>query len=206
MQVREVTGRSVTATARRAQIVAATIETIAELGYGQASFARIAERAELSSTRLISYHFSGKDELMRAVIADVSTEIRAFMSERLRDLPDQRSALLTYIRSRVEFIAARRTQMDALMSIFLEFRGTDDERSYDSASERRTLSYVQDILEAGQRSGEFRKFDTFVMASTIERAIDGLPFLLRTAPDLDLSSYAAELTTLFDLATTGSTP
>ena len=32
-------------TARRAQIVAAAIDTIAELGYGQASLARIAERA-----------------------------------------------------------------------------------------------------------------------------------------------------------------
>lgn len=33
---------------------------IAELGYAQASFARIAGRAGLSSTRLISYHFAGK--------------------------------------------------------------------------------------------------------------------------------------------------
>ena len=201
MRVREAAGRSVTATARRAQIMAATIETIAELGYRQASFARIAERAEISSTRLISYHFSGKEELMRAVIAEVSTEVRAFMSERLRDLPDERSALLTYIRSRVELVAARRMQMDALMSIFLESRGADGERSSDSATERRTLSRVQDILEAGQRSGEFRTFDSFVMASTIERSVDGLPFLLRTTPDLDLSSYAAELTILFDLAT-----
>jgi AcrR family transcriptional regulator len=35
--------RTFTETARRAQIVAAAIETIAELGYGQASLARIAE-------------------------------------------------------------------------------------------------------------------------------------------------------------------
>ncbi|TDD47082.1 TetR family transcriptional regulator [Nonomuraea terrae] len=52
---------SVTNSARRAQIVGATIATIAELGYHQASFARIAERANLSSTRLISYHFDHKD-------------------------------------------------------------------------------------------------------------------------------------------------
>jgi hypothetical protein len=36
----ETRDRSLAATARRAQIIAATIETIAELGYGQASFAR----------------------------------------------------------------------------------------------------------------------------------------------------------------------
>ncbi|MEP7024912.1 MAG: TetR family transcriptional regulator, partial [Actinomycetota bacterium] len=50
--------RSVTAMARRSQIVTATIDVIAEVGFGQASFARIAERAGLSSTRLISYHFA----------------------------------------------------------------------------------------------------------------------------------------------------
>ncbi|MDQ6657199.1 MAG: TetR family transcriptional regulator, partial [Actinomycetota bacterium] len=43
--------RSVTANARRSQIVAATIEVIAEVGYSQASFARISKRAGLSSTR-----------------------------------------------------------------------------------------------------------------------------------------------------------
>ena len=189
------------ATARRAQIVAATIETIAELGYAQASFARIAERAQLSSTRLISYHFAGKEELISAVVEDIYGGIRAFMEERMRDLPDARTALLTYIRSRVEYVAGHRTQMAALMSVFLDHRSTEGERRSGSGTERRALREIQDILESGQRSGLFREFDTFVMASTVRRAIDGLPFLLRTEPDLDLGAYAAELTTLFDLAT-----
>jgi AcrR family transcriptional regulator len=40
--------RTFTETARRAQIMAAAIDTIAELGYGQASLARIAEAAGTS--------------------------------------------------------------------------------------------------------------------------------------------------------------
>ena len=67
--------RSVTATARRAQIVAATVAVIAEEGYAQASFARIAQRAGLSGTRLISYHFAGKADLVAAVVEDVVTSI-----------------------------------------------------------------------------------------------------------------------------------
>jgi len=66
---------SVTGIARRSQIVAAMIDVIAELGFGQASFARIAERAGVSSTRLISYHFAGKDELITAVAEDVIASI-----------------------------------------------------------------------------------------------------------------------------------
>lgn len=194
-------GVLMTASVRRAQIVAATIDTISELGYGRTSFARIAARAKLSSTRLISYHFASKDELMRAVVEDISTEIRSFMAGRLQGLPDSRSTLLAYIRGRVEYTAIHHRRMDALMSIYLEFGGPAEQSDDDSATEQRTLGYVQDILEAGQRSGEFRVFDPFVMAATIQRSVDSLPFLLRTAPDLDLGSYAEELTGLFDRAT-----
>ena len=39
------------------------------------------------------------------------------------------------------------------------------------------------------------------MAAVIQRAIDGVPFLLETHPGLDLGAYAAELVTTFELAT-----
>ena len=43
-------------TARRAQIVASAIDTIAEAGYAQASFARIAERGLLIVRRDVDHH------------------------------------------------------------------------------------------------------------------------------------------------------
>jgi AcrR family transcriptional regulator len=196
-----VDGRSVTGQARRAQIVAATIETIAEHGFPQASFARIAERAGLSSTRLISYHFAGKDDLIRAVVADGYRAMGEFMARRMADQPDARSRLRAYLTGVVEFIATHPAQMRALMAIFLEFHPADGPGSYDSGTERGVLGHLEEILRAGQRAGEFRAFDTFVMASTVQRAVDGLPFLLRTRPDLDLAAYADELVTLFDRAT-----
>ena len=67
-----------------AQIVTAAIDTIAELGYGNASFARIAKRAGISSTRLISYHFDDKAELVRAVVSAVLAEAADYMGKRLR--------------------------------------------------------------------------------------------------------------------------
>ena len=60
-------------TARRAQIVAAAIDTIAEEGYPGASFARIAERLGISRG-LISYHFAGKDDLIKQVIHEAAEE------------------------------------------------------------------------------------------------------------------------------------
>src|SRR5882757_8394362 len=68
MRARREGDRTFTENARRAQIVRAAIETIGELGYRATALARIAERAGLSSTGMISYHFRGKDDLMHAVM------------------------------------------------------------------------------------------------------------------------------------------
>jgi hypothetical protein len=56
-------------------------------------------------------------------------------------------------------------------------------------------------LRAGQRSGEFRRFNTRVMALAILQAIDGVPPLLAREPDLDLELHGKELATSFAFAT-----
>lgn len=48
---------------RREQMMDATIETLNEIGYKKVSLSKIAKRAGIS-TGLISYHFSGKDDLI----------------------------------------------------------------------------------------------------------------------------------------------
>ncbi len=188
--------RTFTENARRAQIVAAAIATIAEVGYTRASFAQIAKRAGLSSTGLISYHFAGKNELMDEVVAEVYTAVSRFMHERMQSQTSAEGALRTYIEANVEFIGAHRTQMKALFDIFM-----NGGVAYDTADEQRAVSPIEEILLQGQESGEFREFDAKVMATVVQRAVDGLPFLMASVPDLDLDGYAREVATLFDLAT-----
>lgn len=188
--------RTFTEQARRSQIVSAAISTIAEAGYSNASFAQIAKRAGLSSTGLISYHFGGKDELIREVVRTVLTDIGGFMAGRLRAPGSAAEALRAYIEGNVEFIGAHREQMKALSGIFLGggFR-------YDAGSEAAAVSPLEGILRAGQESGEFRGFDPTVMATLVQRAVDGLPFLLDMRPGLDVAAYGREVVTAFDLAT-----
>src|SRR5579863_3120226 len=69
-------------TARRQQIVAAAIDTIAEVGFAQASLARIAERIGISKG-VISYHFAGKDDLIRQVAIEIVEAARAYIIPRL---------------------------------------------------------------------------------------------------------------------------
>ncbi len=193
--------RTFTENARRAQIVEAAIQTIAELGYGRASFAQIAKRAGLSSTGLISYHFANKDEVITQVVSEAHAALGQFVGQRVQAQTTAAGMLRAYITAVVDFIAAHGVQMQALLQIFLNFRPTSGGGSYNATTEQMVVSEVENILRHGQDGGEFRQFDARVMAVTIQRAVDGLPFLLETYPDTDLGAYARELVMLFDLAT-----
>jgi AcrR family transcriptional regulator len=188
--------RTFTEAARRAQIVAAAIETLAEVGYARASFAQIARRAGLSSTGLISYHFAAKSELIGEVIQHVVGEMGQFMAGQLGGVSRPRDALRAYIEGNCRFIAEHPAQMKALLEIFVS-GGFD----YGPDDERQVVSPLEGILRAGQEAGEFRPFDVPVMATLIQRSVDGLPFLLEVRPDQDIAAYAREVVTAFDLAT-----
>ncbi|MFF3174199.1 TetR/AcrR family transcriptional regulator [Streptomyces sp. NPDC057900] len=105
------------------------METIAELGYAQATFARIAERAGLSSTRLISYHFAGKSELIAALVDEAYADITRHMTEHTRAATGPREALHAYIRALVGYIAEHPKRMRTLTSVFLDHRAEDGGRS-----------------------------------------------------------------------------
>ncbi|HKR70439.1 MAG TPA: TetR family transcriptional regulator [Streptosporangiaceae bacterium] len=192
--------RTFTETARRAQIVEAAIATICELGYRNASFAQIAKRAGLSSTGLISYHFGTRDELIELVVHEIVASIGSHMMQRLAGVTSAAAALRTYIEGNVQFIGANRQQMKALLEIFLN-GGFD----YGPESDQAVTAPIEQILRDGQRNGEFRDFDPKVMATLVQRAVDGLPFLLAAEPDLDVQAYGAEVATVFELATTRTT-
>jgi AcrR family transcriptional regulator len=196
-QARPRTGtRTFTEIARRAQIVRATIDTIAELGYQNASFAQIAKRAGLSSTGLISYHFGSRDELIGQVVSEIVSAIAMHMTQRMAPASSPTEALRIYIEGNVEFIGAHRTEMKALLEIVM-----GGGLHYDAATERTVVSSIEDILRRGQQSGEFRSFAPKVMATLIQRAVDGLPFLLAADAELDVEAYGAETATAFYLAT-----
>jgi hypothetical protein len=52
-----------------------------------------------------------------------------------------------------------------------------------------------------EETGEFRDFDVTVMATSIQRAVEGPTFLMGGEPQLDRDAYARELVTLFTPAT-----
>jgi hypothetical protein len=87
------------------------------------------------------------------------------------------------------------------MEIALNFRTADGKLRYGGATEEWILAPLEALLRQGQEEGDFRPFDARVMAVTIRRAIDALPSLFTSIPDLDVEAYGQELVTLFDRAT-----
>jgi TetR/AcrR family fatty acid metabolism transcriptional regulator len=195
--------RTFTEQGRRAQIVAAAIETIAELGYGQASFARIAERAGLSSTRLISYHFDGKAELIEQVVTEVYTAAGASMAPAVAAASTATEQLRAYLRSSVEFMRTHPLHLVAISEILRNHRDPDGALHFfgETGGEDAVLAPVRDMLTAGQQAGEFRAFSVPHMAWTLRAAIDDVGFRFAADPGLDLDRCAAELTDLFAAAT-----
>ncbi|HEV7708530.1 MAG TPA: TetR/AcrR family transcriptional regulator [Asanoa sp.] len=183
--------------ARRAQIVTAAIDTIAELGYGNASFARIAKRAGISSTRLISYHFDDKAELVRAVVGAVLAEAADYMGKRLRAGGTRAELLATYIESNLEFIAEHPTAIRAVNEIAANARADDGTSLVRLEDVDNPVSRLATLFREGQDAGDFRPFDANVMAVTLRAAIDAAA----ARPDLDPHAYAAELVALFCRAT-----
>jgi AcrR family transcriptional regulator len=196
----EQTKRSFIEIARRAQIIACAIETIATLGYAQASLAQIASRAGISKG-VISYHFAGKDELITQIVTDIYTKGGEYMLPRILAETTPDSMLRAYIESNVEFIGNHRLEMVALSEIFLNFRAADGTLRFDAKAEEPILNPLEDLLRRGREEGAFREFAPRPMAMTIRRAIDAIPPQLMADPSLDVAAYARELVTLFDRAT-----
>jgi TetR/AcrR family transcriptional regulator, fatty acid metabolism regulator protein len=186
--------------ARRAQIVGCAVDAIAELGYGQASMARIAERAGISKS-VISYHFGSKDELVQQVVTDLYAEGAAYMAPPVEAETSAAGKLRVYIASNIEFIGSRPRHVLAVAKLQLEYHDPVSGVPWGEHLREAAVDDVERILRRGQRKREFRDFSPHMVALAIRAAIDEVAAQMVLHPGFDLRSCTDELVTLFDLAT-----
>ncbi|GGG17958.1 TetR family transcriptional regulator [Rhodococcoides trifolii] len=175
-------------------MVDAYIRLVAAEGYDAATFARLAAEAGLSSTRLISYHFDGKDDVVGAAVGEIYERIGAYFSDAgpLHDLAG-------YIRSAIGLNVALAAEVRALTTTFIRHRFPAEQPVYSGAQEDGAIGRVADIVREGQRVGTVRAdLDPLVVATTVQRSVDALPFTLQSDPELDLDHWAEQLISLFE--------
>jgi AcrR family transcriptional regulator len=185
--------RTLTEQARRAQITAAAIEVIARDGVAQASFKVIARQAGLSSTGLISYHFTGKQELIDEVGREILARFTEFVLARTDGVEEPTAVLRAFIEANVEFLRTHRSHASTLVRIKNDLAAAELARSDQAA--------LADVLREGQRTGVLRDFDPQYMAVFILSIRDGLIRQLDLDPELDFDLATREFTMLVDLAT-----
>jgi AcrR family transcriptional regulator len=185
--------RQAATAARKDQIIRAAIALLAEGGYQATTFDAICKKAELSSKRLITYHFSGKDELFAAIADKIAGDGETYMRPALDAATGAREVLTALIRANVAFIADHPDEVRAVRQITLN--GSDVWETHHLESLKRVAAFFAD----GQRTGAFRPFVPEVMAMTLRAAIDNVytPLSAGIAPDV----CANELIDLFDRAT-----
>ena len=197
VQVNVEVRRSTASRVRREQIIDATVGTLAEVGFARCSFVEIMKRAGLSSTRLISYHFESRDELMAQVAFRVVEQLGTVVEVAVRAAESPGDAVRAYVEANLGYMDTHRAQMTALTE--LVFTGGLKVSPEQGSS---GVDALTAIIADACSSGQFRDVDPYVAATIVQRSVEGAALLLRDDPKIDLAGHAAELVRFFDAALT----
>ncbi|BDH57356.1 TetR/AcrR family transcriptional regulator [Tsukamurella sp. PLM1] len=187
--------------ARREQIVGCAIETIAELGYPQASVRKIADRAGVAMS-VVLYHFGDKNSLIEAVFSECYRTLIATMLPAVQAAPSASAKLEAHIRAHLGYLRTHRAHQIAITEIGTGFRGKNGERAWDLAVDpahaaARAEVELDVILRAGIDGGEFRPVNPASLASAIRGAIGAAILGGLADPGFDLDGYADDLVDAF---------
>lgn len=183
--------RSFIEEARRAQIVAAAAETVAEVGYARASLARIAERAGISKS-VISYHFDGKDDLLAQVAGEFFEQAWEHMAPRIEAADTAAGKVAAWISGELEYFAAHRGRFLAMSEVVMNHRAPDGSRPF-AGDEAEEIDGMVEILAAGQAAGELRDFDVREVAVIVIRCVEGVVGAWVVDGQVDLPAQATVL-------------
>lgn len=180
--------------ARRRQIIDAAVTTLARDGFGNTSLAAIARTAGISKG-VISYHFSGKEELMEECV----TAIYAGVAERVARRLEGRDPL-DLVRAHILAVARdgreHREELVAAREIVTHLRRADGTLRYGTADNEQLYQALEWMYAEAEKAGRARRFDHRVMAVTVQAALDSMFTYWLDHPETDLVGYAESLADL----------
>lgn len=188
----EPTKLSRTRRARREDIVAAAITVINSDGLAAASVDHIAVEAETSKSTVL-YHFGSKRAILEAVVRSLFQRGAEYMTARVVSAQGRRAQLEAYLDSNLRFIADNTAHVIAVHRVMDAGVQPDDLPD--------AVSPLQDLLAAGQETGEFGDIDPLVTALCIRAVIDSASFYLTGLPSPEIERSIKEVVRLFDRAT-----
>lgn len=178
--------------ATRAAIIAATVELIAEVGWGHITLRGVAARAGVRHG-VVGYHFRGKDDLLRQATV---TATRHVLAEPLA-LARQARSIHELYRGTVAWYSSGGLA-DPSVALLLEIlrQGVRDPalREPIAAEMRAFRGALADLIGKGQRDDEVTaRVRAGDVATLIAALLDGLLLHAIFDPDLDLQGTADAL-------------
>lgn len=166
--------QSFIAEARREQIIQACIDALNEYGYTNVSLTKVAQKAKVS-TGLISYHFSGKMDLVNQTLLYLLNKKLDFISGKVVQEQTSISQLKAYIEASLAYQVANYKNNIALIEIVFNAKDEEGVPYYraDDEEEDQLNALLKDILLEGQKRKEFSdEFDVEMMCVLIQGAIE----------------------------------
>lgn len=180
------------ADARREQMMDATIEVLNEIGYKNINLSKIAKKAGIS-TGLISYHFSGKDDLIQHTLLYLIQQELHYIQEKVKSLENSSKQLIAYINASLDYQYTKPKNNIALIEIVFNARNSENIPYYllddDDDDDDLLKNLLRDILTRGQISGCFSDFRPEIMTVMIQ----GIISESMLSPQKRLDGYKEEI-------------
>lgn len=193
-----------TQTARRAQIVTAAIEVIAEIGWAQTSIRKIADRVGIAMSAVL-YHFGTKDNLVDAIVEEMYRAALCAVAPALQAERTSEAKLAAYIRANIAYFDGHRSHLAALAQLGAGYQPTDGRRfdelgMTEELREQLTVLDPTTILVAGQRNREFGAFPVESMSTALRGAVNAVVEKILGEQGFDAQAYAEDLVEIFGRA------
>jgi AcrR family transcriptional regulator len=192
-------GPTFTEQARRAQLVAVTVDLIARHGYQRCSLQRIADAAGITKAAVI-YHFTSKDAVIRAAYDSVIDALVERVGAAVDAAATPAAAVEAYVRALLGHMAANPSHVRVLVEAL-------DEQNDTGIGDRRSAARWQPLaalIDAAAASGEFRPdVDSRMLAIILGGAVDAVVAESLADPGFDLTAAAGAVLAIVDTAKAG---
>ena len=182
---------------RRAQIIEATIATLAEEGYVRTTLAKIAARADVTAG-LIPYHFTNKDELMRRTLSEILGGWHEYVDEMVDGEAAYKQKLATYLTANFAYMQERPRYFPALIEIVFNARDEKGTLLYRVPEDDPGIMSLERILREGQKAGEFNDFDVHAIAIAVRATIDQVLGQIPVWKEFDVKRYVRSVLVLYE--------
>lgn len=188
---RRASQNSIIADLRKEQIFNAAILTLNDVGYLNASLAKIAKEADISAA-LISYYFPTKNELIEKLLQVLLQKQEAQVHEKVAKAETPLEMLYIYIRAHLTYSKDFKRENDAMIEIIYNGRDENGIPYYKKFGNDET-DLLERIIEAVQRKDGFTEIDPTFLAIMINGAIRGYTMSPNAGEKQDPETYCDEL-------------